>query len=170
MQRPIHWILLSGSLFLSACGGGSSLTERNVGPVIGTIADQSVTANGTADVPFTVSDDRTAPANLQISAASDAPGLVGPAGLRLDGSGSARTLAITPEPDRVGSTVVTITATDAAGLSSSASFLLTVEPLAASFTSVFREAFVRDRTADPQPINHLQFVQDAEQAAFSDLL
>jgi hypothetical protein len=77
---------------------------------------------------FTISDVETAPGNLSVSVSSSNPGLVSSNGLALGGSGTDRTLTITPEPEQSGVVTVTLSVTDG-GASSNISFVVAVQPV-----------------------------------------
>jgi surface-anchored protein len=103
-----------------------TLTVGNA-PTISDIANQFVTENTTSGaIAFTVGDVETAAGDLVVTATSSATNIVPNANLVLGGSGANRTLTITPAVNRVGSTMITVTVTDAGGLQSSDSFVLTI--------------------------------------------
>lgn len=102
-------------------------TEPNYPPVISPIADQVIDMNDTTgDIPFTVTDDKTPPQSLLITASSSDETLVPPSGIILSGTGTNRTIRINPAPEQIGEAIITITATDENGESSSISFRVTV--------------------------------------------
>lgn len=86
---------------------------KNVLPEIGAIANQAVEENGTsAAIVFSVSDFETAAAELVVSAASSNSSILTADGISLGGSGSSRTITLTPEYGASGSAVVTVTVDD----------------------------------------------------------
>ena len=102
-------------------------TPQNLPPTISDITDKLVDRNqATADIPFTVSDPETAAAALTLSATSSNPSLVLAANITFGGAGGNRTVRILPEPNQVGTTIITITVSDGS-LRASDSFVLTVE-------------------------------------------
>ena len=90
-----------------------------------------------AGVPFSVSDDQTPAANLLVTARSSNTNLFSNAGLALAGSGAVRTLALTPLPNRFGTSVVTVAVTDSIGATTNRSIVVGVLPVndAPSFTA-----------------------------------
>jgi hypothetical protein len=110
-------------------------------------------------VGFTVGDVETAPGSLVVGAVSSNPALIGNAGLVPGGSGSNRTLTLTPLPDQNGTATITVTVRDAGGLSSSVSFLLTVN--AANDPPVF-SAVPDQTTLEDTPITVALAVSDLE--------
>jgi autotransporter-associated beta strand protein len=96
-------------------------------PVISAISDRLIPVNGTTGpIPFTVSDPDSAASALTLSSDSSNPGLVPDANIVFGGSGSNRTVAVTPAPNQSGVALVTITVSDPSGLFASTSFTLTV--------------------------------------------
>ena len=102
-------------------------------PTISDITNR-VIAKGTSTGPirFMVDDAETRPGRLQVAASANDTNLVPAGGLVPGGVGNDRTLTVTPPPDKAGTTVITVTVTDEAGLSASDSFTLRVnqDPLA----------------------------------------
>jgi len=92
--------------------------------VLSAIADQSTPMNQPLEVRFTVADDDLA--GLSLSARSSDQAVVPDSGLSLSGSGAARQLQITPVAGALGSTTITISATNSAGRSATGSFELVV--------------------------------------------
>jgi hypothetical protein len=103
-------------------------------PTISAIPDQAIGVDVTSSpIPFTISDAETAASNLVVSATSSNPGLVSLAGLMLAGSGTNRTIALSPLAGQIGNALITISVSD--GLAStSTAFHLSVEqrPIAPS--------------------------------------
>ena len=96
-------------------------------PTISDLTNRLVAVNGnTGPLAFTVSDSQTAASNLVVSAVSSDPNLVPAASLVFGGSGTNRTLTVTPAANQSGIVVITVTVTDATGLTASDSFTLTV--------------------------------------------
>ncbi len=96
-------------------------------PMISQITNHTVAVNtNTGPLAFTVSDGETAASNLVVSAVSSDPNLVPVANLVFGGSGTNRTLTVTPAANQAGIVVITVTVTDAAGQSASDFFTLTV--------------------------------------------
>jgi MYXO-CTERM domain-containing protein len=82
-------------------------------PVVSSIADQSLDEDGaTAALAFTVADAETAAADLLVSAASSNTALIEAGGIVLDGSGTNRTVQVTPLANHSGTTDITISVSD----------------------------------------------------------
>jgi uncharacterized repeat protein (TIGR01451 family) len=129
-------------------------------PQISDIPNQSMNEDGVPlAVGFTVGDVETAPGSLVVGAVSSNPALIGNAGLVPGGSGSNRTLTLTPLPNQNGTATITVTVRDAGGLSSSDSFLLTVN--AANDSPVF-SAVPDQTTLEDTPVTVALAVSDLE--------
>lgn len=99
----------------------------NAAPTISSIPDQTIEKNtSTAALSFTVSDKETVAAGLAASASSDNPTLVPASGIVFAGTGSNRTVTVTPARDQIGTARITITVTDSGNKIASTSFTLTV--------------------------------------------
>ncbi len=82
-------------------------------PTISAIPDQTTTEDAaTGAIAFTVGDVETAPASLDVTAASSSPTLVAQAGVVVGGAGASRTITITPRADATGDATITITVDD----------------------------------------------------------
>ena len=110
-------------------------------PSISAIPNQITVSNTpTAAIPFTVNDGETLAANLNVSGSSSNPGLVASGGISFGGSGSNRTVTITPEPNQTGLATITVNVDDTVNTNST-SFIVTVRPL---LGVVFSDTFSYD--------------------------
>jgi uncharacterized repeat protein (TIGR01451 family) len=101
----------------------------NQPPNVSEIPNQIIPANTpTAPVAFTVGDRETSAGALTVAAASSNPTLVPDANIVLGGSGSNRTVRVTPAAGQSGVANITVRVTDAAGAMARAAFVLTVIP------------------------------------------
>lgn len=99
-------------------------------PTISSFTDQTVSQDsGPITLPFTVADLETPADKLVVTATSSNSQLVGPANLAITGTGTNRTLVITLEPGKIGTTIITVTVTDEDGGQSSRQFQLNVIPV-----------------------------------------
>ena len=159
-------------LLVAACGGGGSSIDppaANQAPTISAITDQSTSANQASQpIGFTVSDEQVG--SLGFTLMSDNTDVVANDGLELGGSGTSRTLTVTPVVDTTGDAFVTVIVTDSAGLSASTSFLLTIVPEQKSMQQFTRGAFGEEADGAPDLVNAVEFVQDADSDDFADLL
>jgi len=94
-------------------------------PVLSVISAQTINEDQSVVVPFTIADVETAAASLSLQAVSSNVSLVGGTGLALGGSGTNRTLTLTPAADQWGTATVTVTVGDGTA-SAQRTFALTV--------------------------------------------
>ena len=82
----------------------------------------------TGAIAFTVGDVETASGDLDMTGSSNNPTLVPDANIVFGGSGTDRTVTVTPAANQSGTTTITLTVTDADGGATSDTFNLTVDP------------------------------------------
>lgn len=137
--NPAYNGLDSFTYKLTDQGGGISqivtvpilVQEMNDNPTVTVIANTAIEADtSTGPIPFTVDDEETAPGNLILSALSSNTRLLPQANIVFGGSGSNRTVTITPAAGEIGTVTVILTVTDTAVPAGSASreFKVRVEP------------------------------------------
>jgi C1A family cysteine protease len=102
----------------------------NTAPTISDIANQTVNEDvSTSTMSLTIGDAETPADSLVLSKSSSNLTLVPLANIVFGGSGTARTVRVTPAANQYGTATITLTVTDAGGLSASDSFILTVNPV-----------------------------------------
>jgi hypothetical protein len=107
-----------------------TLGSSNTPPVISSIASLTVNVGvAIAPIAFTVSDAQTAASNLTVTASSSNSGLLPNGNIILGGSGTNRTVTLSPAVGQTGTATVTLTVCDPT-LCASTNFLLTVNALA----------------------------------------
>lgn len=95
----------------SATNSFAALSES--APTISAFNNIAIAANSsTGPIPFTIGDAETSASNLLVAASASSPLLVPPTQLVLGGSGSNRTLTITPASNAVGTVAITVTVSD----------------------------------------------------------
>ena len=115
-------------------------------------------------------DDGNGAAALTVTGTSSNEALLATSSLAFGGAGTNRTLIVSPVVDRIGSSTVTLTVSDAAGLTGMTSFRVTVNPVRLSFAGFVRDVFADAPDALPRRINAVAFDQDAADDRFDDLL
>lgn len=96
-----------------------TLESYNTPPTISQIPDLSMPKNRpSAPIPFTVNDDETAAADLQVTADSSDTTIVPQNGLTLGGTGANRTVVVDPTNGRAGNTTITVTVDDGSATAS----------------------------------------------------
>lgn len=121
--------------------------DDNTAPQISDITN-CVTAEDTpsATLAFTVADAETAPGSLTLSRQSGNLTLVPLSGIVFGGSVSNRTVTVTPATNQTGSATITVTVTDAHGLSASDSFVISVSPVNDAPVASGQNVFVQTNT------------------------
>jgi len=104
------------------------VTAADDAPMIAAAAALVVAENGSQTLPVTVGDSEDAAADLEVEAIAADAGLIPAAGLEWSGTGAARVLTVTPAPDRVGSTTLTLTVRDSDGGQAQQTVAVTVAP------------------------------------------
>ncbi len=99
-------------------------------PVITVPAALAIAEDGaTSLLPFTIGDVETPAANLTVAAVSSNPTLVPAGGIAVSGSGSNRTVRVTPAANQFGTVNITLSVTDGEGAKTDAPFAVTVFPV-----------------------------------------
>lgn len=107
-----------------------SVGSVNDPPVISDITDRTIAEDtSTGPIGFSVGDIDQASSTLNVTGSSSNPALVPNGNIVFGGSGSNRTVTVTPVANGFGSTTITVTVVDASGASASDSFVLTVTPV-----------------------------------------
>jgi len=103
-----------------------TVTAINLAPTVSAFADLSVNAGASSgSLAFTIGDSQTAAGSLLVSGSSSNPTLLPVSNIVFGGSGTNRTVLLTPAPGQSGSTVVSVAVSDGA-LTTTRSFVLTV--------------------------------------------
>ena len=106
-----------------------TVTGVNDDPTISDVSDQSTAEDvATSAIAVTVGDAEDAGSLLMTGSSSDTT-LVPNANIVFGGSGTNRTVTVTPAADQSGTATITLTVTDAAGATASDTFVLTVTPV-----------------------------------------
>ena len=119
-------------LLIAACLDLASQAEAQTPPTISDVLNRStLESTPTSSIAITIGDAETPATSLVLSAASSNATLVpnSPANLSLAGTGTARTLVITPASGESGTTTITLTVTDGSSMTATDTFVLTVNPL-----------------------------------------
>lgn len=122
-------VAVSDSHLTTTSSGGQDVTivvnpAPTAAPTISAIPDQLIAkGTATAAIPFTLGDPVD---GLTVTVSSSDTALVPQSGLVLSGSGTARTITITPVSDRSGTATITITVTNRQGQTARELFVVTV--------------------------------------------
>ncbi len=113
-------------VIMKKSGGTTPPPPVNTPPTITSVANQTINEdNSTATLNFTVGDAETSAANLTVTATSSNTTLVPAANIVLGGSGSSRTVKVTPAANQFGTATVTLKVSDGVNTTST-SFVVTV--------------------------------------------
>ncbi|AKC82000.1 hypothetical protein IMCC26134_02990 [Verrucomicrobia bacterium IMCC26134] len=116
-----------GARYARAAATLSVPLSGNTPPTISDITNRTLDEDtSTGVIAFTIGDVQTAAVNLIVTATSSNPVKIPLAGLTLGGSDANRTIQVTPSANQVGQSAITVTVTDASGLSSSDNFIVTI--------------------------------------------
>ena len=100
---------------------------KNDLPSISNIANKVINEDSnTGNVAFTISDVETPASSLTLSTTSSNTALVPSSGIVVGGSGSNRTIRVTPMPNKYGSATINVTVRDASGGTRADAFVVTV--------------------------------------------
>ncbi len=167
-MKSRHQMIVLIGLLVAGCGGSDfSPAPVNQAPTISAVPNQSTVANATSvAIGFTVTDEQASA--LSITASSDRQQVVPDSALELGGSGTDRTLTVTPVFDTLGDAFISIVVTDTLGLSANTTFLLTIDPLQESMQQFTRSTFAELADDDPEFVNAVNFTQDADDDDFAD--
>jgi hypothetical protein len=144
----------------------------NAAPTIETIANQTINQGSSAGpLGFRVTDAETAAGLLPVTATSSNQGLVPDANIQLGGTKNDRTIIVTPLPNLIGVTTITMTVTDSGSppgtpsnvKTASSSFTLTVGGTANTPPTISDIAGVITEKNEPTPVIPFK-VDDAETA------
>jgi Bacterial Ig domain/Fibronectin type III domain len=145
-------------------------TQTNTPPLISSIPNQTVTVgSSTPALPFSVQDAQTPATSLMVTANSSNPTLVPASGIFLGGSGTNRTVTITPVAGQTGTTTIALTVCDPS-LCTTTTFGVSVVPVnpsptitlsapanGASFTAPATITLTASVTANGHTITGVQF-------------
>ncbi len=174
-MRPL-FALAATAFAVAGCSGGGgdgSSPSPDAPPTLSAIADLTLNQDtASAAIPFSVVDDRTAAASLAVTVSSSDTSLIPAEGITLAGTGTNRTLMITPIETSTGSATVSVTVADAAGLSATRTFQVSVAAVNVAFTSWAFEMFADTEGADSRSLLGFTLQNDADDRpeAFDPLL
>ena len=139
-------------------------------PTLSRIADQrTLPGTATTALAFKVSDAETAAAALTVTASSSNPTLLPATAITLGGSGTDRTLTLTPLPGQTGVAAITLTVSDGEKTTANA-FALTVAPVITGNTPPVIQAAVSEVLPAGTPYGSRQLVikdDDSDEAALT---
>jgi len=156
-------------VLITACGGGGSWRIPNNAPNIAAISDAAISANQASDpIAIRVLDFRAENATVVATSADQA--VVEDGGLTVTGgTDGVFSLQVQPVANTLGSTTITVTATDQAGLTGQTTFEVRLAQQQVDFSSFFRSTFAASPSDQPADLSSRQ-LNDAGGDDYADLL
>ncbi len=102
------------------------LIAPNHPPTLSSIGDVTIAQDTVGSVSVSISDAETAVNDLKVTATSSDPLLISPTGIKVSATGAVRQISLAPISGKTGAAVISVTVTDAGGLSATRSFNLFV--------------------------------------------
>ncbi|MBA4147178.1 MAG: tandem-95 repeat protein [Verrucomicrobia bacterium] len=138
------------------------VTAVNDAPTISSIPDQTTQQDtATGQIPFVIGDIDTPIANLSLAGGSSNPTLVPNANIVFGGSGTNRTVKVTPASGQSGSAVITVSVNDGAA-SASKSFNLTVDKIDDGGTNTTDNVYLGIEAEDAVIVSPMTVVTDTK--------
>jgi hypothetical protein len=145
--------------------------DANQPPVISVITSKTADQDTTVGpIEFRVADHETDASQLALTAAADGNSVFPADGVVLAGSGTTRTLTLTPLEAAIGTATITVTAADPQGAASTRSFTVAVNARGASLRDAALSTFAKGEADEATVVNGLTFAQDAEDPAIFEPL
>ena len=170
-------LLAATTLVVAACGGGGSDSgggmtppAANTAPVISAITDRSGDQDTAVTLEFGISDRESEVGTLKLAASADGGTVFPGDGVVLAGSGTTRTLTLTPLEAATGTATVNLTLTDPQGLVATRSFRVTVNAKGASMRDAALTTFAKAEGDEATAVNGFTFADDANDPAIFEPL
>jgi hypothetical protein len=168
-------VLAATTLVVAACGSDGRAPAppppaANTAPVMSAITDRSADQDTAVPIEFGIADRESDVGTLTLTATADSAGVFPADGVLLGGSGTTRTLTLTPLESATGTTAITLTLTDPDGASVARTFNVTVNARAASMRGAALTTFAKAETDEATAINGFTFSQDADDPAIFEPL
>jgi hypothetical protein len=164
-------VLAATTLVVAACSGGNGRgdmpqPDANTAPVVSAIADRNVDQDTVlGPIQFGIADRESDVATLTLTAAADGGDIFPADGVVLAGSGTSRTLTLTPLEAATGTANVTVTLRDPEGLMATRTFQVSVNARSASMRNAALTTFEKVESDQATPVNGYTFTQDANDPA-----
>jgi hypothetical protein len=176
-RKTTSLALLAAATWVAA-GCSSSDRDRplppavNAAPVITAINDVTVNQDTVVGpITFGVSDNESAAGMLTVTASANDATIFPVDGVVVGGSGTSRTITLTPLEARTGNATIALLVADPQGATTTRTFAVTVNAQAASFRDTTLSTFARADIEAPATLNGFTFTQDADDpATFAGLI
>jgi len=176
-RKVVSLLPFAVTALVTACGGGGGgdmgppPPAANTAPTVSAIAakagDQD-TVIGPID--FSIGDKETDAAALTVSVTADGVSVVPADGITIAGSGTARTITLTPLEAATGTVNVSIAVADPQGATTTRTFGVTVNAKPASVREWSLAIFAKAENDEASVMNGYTFAQDADDPAIYEPL
>ena len=159
----------------SDSGRGSVVSppqSGNQAPTIAGLSATTIDANASKTLTIRVTDAESPAADIDLAVAAADPALLPPERIELSGTGTHRSVTLTPSSDASGSTAVTVTATDPEGATSSSVIDVSVVSEPTSTRSLTADVFSKAEDSEPMELTGKGFIPDSadDPTAFDALI
>ena len=169
-------LLAATTLVVAACGGGGdggsmAPSPSNSAPAVSAINDRSADQDTTVSIDFGVDDRESGASSLMVSAVADGTAVFPADGVVLSGSGTMRTLTLTPLEATTGTANIAVRVADPDGAVTTRSFAVAVIARNNSIKAMALDTFAKAETDVPTTLNGWTIQQDADDpATFAGLI
>jgi hypothetical protein len=154
---------------LAACGGGSGVDKTP--PSINSLSDITLEADTSSNaIAISANDNKSSSDNLLIGASSSNTELVSDLNLQLSGTGNNTQLVITPSADTIGTSTITVEATDEAGNMATTDFVVSVTMREEDSTNLVNRISQLDGDDEPEFINQVTLSGEVDDTDGFDLI
>jgi hypothetical protein len=169
-KKLTHAALATATLVIAGCGGGGDGSmpppqPSNSAPVISAINDRSADQDTAVSIDFGVDDRESGAGSLTVTAAADGTAVFPADGVVLSGSGTTRTLTLTPLEATTGTATIAVRVADPEGAASTRTFAVAVNAKNHSIKAMALDTFAKAESDVPTTINGWTIQQDADDPA-----
>jgi hypothetical protein len=160
--------LATATLVVVACGGGGAMTPpppSNSAPVVSAINDRSSDQDTAVSIDFGIDDPESGAGSLAVTAAADGNAVFPADGVVLFGSGTTRTLTLTPLEATTGTATIAVRVADPEGAVTTRNFAVAVNAKNNSIKAMALDTFAKAESDVPTTINGWTIQQDADDPA-----
>jgi len=169
-------LLAATTMVVAACSSNNDYTPpdppaANSAPTVAGITDKMAFQDTVVGpIEFGINDRESDASLLIVSAVADGGSVVPADGVTLGGSGTVRSITLTPLEAATGDVNVTLTVTDPQGAATTRSFRVTVNARNASIRETALAAYAKGGSDEPTMVNGITFIQDADDPAIFEPL
>lgn len=175
-RKPSSLAIAAATVLVAACGSDRDkpmpMQPQNTAPAMSAIASQTANQDTViGPIDFGITDAESAVGTLKLTVGADSADLFPADGIVLSGTGTTRSITLTPYESRTGTATIAVFVTDPDGASTSRTFTVAVNARNASIKSSVIDTFGKAQNADPTAVTGFTFAQDADDpASFAGLI